>query len=117
MHVDQKVAGAADDDHDGDRPQKQYRHDTLSNSCLLFGADLGRLDGGLGLNLRLVNAIAHDRGCGRRRLGLDHGALLGGCITHDVELSGAGLGGESKGSESAAYEQLLHGVLLLKDHW
>ena len=78
---------------------------------LTLGADLRDLDGCFSLDLGLVDAVAHHRRRGRGRFGIDHRALLGGRISHDVELRRAGrLGAQSKCGEGAAHDKLLHGL-------
>jgi hypothetical protein len=119
VHVNQEIADAADDENGGNGPENQYGHFLLQTLferlrqahrawALLFGADLGGLHGGLGFSLGLVDAVAHDGGGDRRRLGVDNGALLGCRVADDLEFGGAGgLRAESESGEGA-HDQHLH---------
>ena len=83
---------------------------------LLLGADFSGLHGGLSLRLGLVDAVAHDRRGGRRRLGVDHRALLGRGVAHDIELGGArSLRTQDECGEGAADNQPVHLSLLRSD--
>lgn len=68
------------------RPQPaaaaSFRRFTWKSS--VRGADLHGLHAGLGFGPGLEGAVVDDRGGGRRRFGVNDGALLGRCVAHDV---------------------------------
>ena len=89
----------------GARPARAFDH-SVQTFVVFTAASAFRLS--------LVDTVALDGHGGRRRLGVDDGALLGARIAHDEEFcSTGGLRAESERGESAADDKLLLHVFLL----